>query len=119
VAPVFNKLTLAAGVGNVLDPAGLYVYIGQQIITSPVPQDFARFGASIFISDNTTTLAVGAPNGSTITYTTFDNNTTVFDPQVHSLKILLHKAVLSIFTISCQHMNHQLPILDSLCLVNR
>lgn len=79
VAPIFNKLTLAAGVGDVLDPAGLYVYIGQQIITSPVPQDFARFGASIFISDNTTTLAVGAPNGSTITYTTFDNNTTVFD----------------------------------------
>jgi len=78
-APVFNKLAVVPGTGTLWSDLGMPVYVWQQTITSPVPQDFAHFGSSVFISDDTVTLAVGAPGASLIRPTTFDQNTTSFD----------------------------------------
>jgi hypothetical protein len=64
---------------GLFDELRLQTYVYQQTILPPIDQDFAKFGSSIFISEDTTTLAVGAPNASLIRATTFDNDTTVFD----------------------------------------
>jgi hypothetical protein len=55
------------------------MYAHEQVIVAPVQQEFANFGKTLFISDNTTTLLVGAPNGSSIETVTFDAGTTTFD----------------------------------------
>ena len=74
-----NRVTVLPGTGTLFDELLFEVYVWQQTIYSPVPQDFAHFGETLYISDNTITLAVGAPFGSMIRPTTFDQNTTVFD----------------------------------------
>ncbi len=74
-----DKLEVAPGSGNLFDDLGIITFAHQQNITSPVPQDNANFGKSVFISDNSAFLAVGAPNGSTVAPNTFDKNTTTFD----------------------------------------
>ena len=74
-----NRLSVLPGAGSLWLDLDLPVYVGQQIITSPVPQDFARFGSSISISDDTVTLVVGASGASLITPTTFDQGQTQFD----------------------------------------
>jgi hypothetical protein len=78
-APLSGKLEVAPGTGTVFADLGLDTYVYQQTIQSPVPQAFAHFGQSLFISDNATTLMIGAPNGSQISFMTFDNGTTTFD----------------------------------------
>lgn len=78
-APRLNKMQIAPGTGNLFDALGLDVYALQQVITAPNAQDSAHFGAGLFISDNATTLLVGAPTASAVTFVTFDNNTTTFD----------------------------------------
>jgi hypothetical protein len=75
----FNRISVLPGTGSLWSDLGIPVYIGQQIISSPVPQDFARFGSSVFISEDTVTLVVGAPGASLVVPTTFDQNTTRFD----------------------------------------
>ena len=79
VAPPFSRLTLYPGAGTLWQDLGLDLYVWQQTIQSPVPQDFGRFGSSISISDDTSTLVVGAPDASTIADVTFDQGSTVFD----------------------------------------
>lgn len=79
VAQPLNKLSVLPGTGSLWNDLGFDLYVGQQIITAPVTQDFAEFGSALFISDDTVTLTVGAPGASIIRETTFDNNTTVFD----------------------------------------
>ena len=74
-----NRLKVFPGPGALFDELGFDIYVWQQTITSPVPQSEAHFGKALFISDNTTTLLVGAPNGDMILPTTFDNDTTTFD----------------------------------------
>ena len=74
-----NRVQVLPGTGTLFDDMGFDVYVWQQTVRSPVPQDYAYFGEKIFISDNTITLVVSAPNGSMIRPTTFDNNTTTFD----------------------------------------
>lgn len=74
-----NKLTVLPGTGTVFDDIGFDVYVWQQTITPPVAQVKAHFGEGLFISDDTVTLMVGAPNGSMISPTTFDDGETYFD----------------------------------------
>ncbi len=74
-----NRLSVLPGTGSLFDDIGIDIYIWQQRLTSPIQQTFAHFGKSIFISDNTTTLVVGAPDGDMIRPETFDDNTTTFD----------------------------------------
>jgi hypothetical protein len=74
-----NRLTVLPGTGNVFTELGLNTFVYQQTITSPVPQTYAYFGQGLFISEDTTTLIVGAPNGSQIRATVFDSKQTVFD----------------------------------------
>ncbi len=78
-APALAKLLISPGTGTAFMNIGWPVYAWQQTIVSPAPQAFAHFGQSIFISDNTVTLLIGAPNGQAVQFTTFDNDTTTFD----------------------------------------
>ena len=74
-----NKLLIGPGTGTLFTDMIWPVYAHQQVIVSPIQQSYAHFGESIFISDNTTTLIVGAPNGNAVQFETFDNATTTFD----------------------------------------
>ena len=74
-----NRLQVLPGTGTLFDDVGFNTYIHEQTIASPVPQVEAHFGQGLFISDDTTTLLVGAPNGSMIRATTFDLDQTRFD----------------------------------------
>ena len=76
-----NRLTVLPGTGTLFTDLGFETYVYTQTIVSPVPQDYAHFGQSVFISDSTVDLVVGAPNGTVVEATTFDDNTTVFDAQ--------------------------------------
>ena len=74
-----NLLSVLPGTGTLFADLGFEVYYPQQLITSPIQQQQAQFGQSLFISDDTLTLIVGAPTGSMIVPTTFDDDTTLFD----------------------------------------
>lgn len=74
-----NRLTVLPGSGTLFDDLGLEVYAYVQTLRSPVPQSYAHFGKSLFISDSTVDLVVGAPDASAISVTTFDAGTTYFD----------------------------------------
>jgi len=74
-----NKLQVAPGTGTLFVNIGWDTYVFQQTILAPVTQSFAHFGQALFISDSADNLIVGAPNGSQITFITFDNGTTTFD----------------------------------------
>jgi hypothetical protein len=78
-AQALNKITVMPGTGSMFDTLAFETYVYQQTISSPLQQQQAEFGYSIFISDDTATLVVGAPGGSMIRPTTFDNDTTTFD----------------------------------------
>jgi hypothetical protein len=73
------KLTVGPGTGDLFIDMAWPVYAHQQIIVSPLQQSYAHFGESIFISDNTTSLVIGAPNATAVQISTFDNDTTTFD----------------------------------------
>lgn len=74
-----NRLQVLPGTGTAFDDIGFDLYVHQQTIVSPVPQSYANFGKKLFISDNTTSLLIGAPNGAVVEFVTFDNQTTTFD----------------------------------------
>lgn len=74
-----EKLQISAGTGTLFADLGLAVYAHQQTITAPETQDFAHFGQSLFISDNTVTLLVGAPDAAARRFISFDRGTTIFD----------------------------------------
>jgi len=74
-----NLVSVLPGTGTVFQDLGFAVYYPQQIIAPPVDQQQAQFGQSLFISDDTVTLVVGAPTGSMLLPTTFDQNETIFD----------------------------------------
>jgi len=78
-AVAFNKVTVLPGTGTLFSDLGFDTFVDQQIIVSPVLQDYAHFGEAIFISDSTVDLIVGAPQGSLLGPCTFDSGTTVFD----------------------------------------
>lgn len=74
-----DKLEVLPGTGTLFSDLGLEVFVGIEKITSPVLQDFARFGQTVVISDTATTLLVGATTGTPILSTTFDTKKTTFD----------------------------------------
>jgi hypothetical protein len=74
-----NRLQVLPGTGTAFADIGFDLYVHQQKIVSPVPQSYANFGKKVFISDNTTSLLISAPNGTLIEFVTFDNQTTTFD----------------------------------------
>lgn len=78
-AAALNKLQVLPGTGTLFANLGWTIYVNLQVITAPIQQNFANFGSGLFIGDNTTTLLIGAPNGSAITQVTFDAGTTTFD----------------------------------------
>lgn len=79
-APPLNKVNVQPGpTGDLFDQLGFQIYQGQQIIKSPSPQDFAKFGSSISISNDTLTLAVGSPGSSAVIPTLIDRGTMIFD----------------------------------------
>jgi hypothetical protein len=78
-APELDKLKVSPGTGSVFTDLGIETYVYQQTVRPPVKQAFAGFGESMFVSDDTSTLIIGAPNGSTILDTNFDDGNTVFD----------------------------------------
>ena len=76
-----DKLQVDDGTGTLFADLGLQAYVYQQTITAPNQQDFAHFGESTFISEDTVTLLVGAPNGTPISSVTFDQAATTFDAE--------------------------------------
>ena len=74
-----DRLQVLPGTGTVFEDLGFDTYVFQQTIESPLAQNFAHFGQSLFISDDANTLMIGAPNGSQVSFVTFDNGTTTFD----------------------------------------
>ena len=78
-ASALNKLSILPGTGTLFDDLGVPVYARLQEIRSPRPEQYSHFGWNLFISDDTRTLAVAAPDGSMIKPMTLDLNTTTFD----------------------------------------
>ncbi len=78
-APALNKLRVMPGTGTVFDDLGIETYVYTQTIVSPVPEAYSHFGKTVFVSDSTVDLVIGAPDGSAFNPCTFDNNTTIFD----------------------------------------
>lgn len=81
-----NKLTVlpgsssdGSGPGSLFATLDFETFAWAQTITSPIAQDYAHFGKALFISTEATNLVVGAPDGTAIESTTFDNGTTYFD----------------------------------------
>jgi hypothetical protein len=74
-----NRLQVLPGTGTLFEDLSWDVYANEQVIVSPIQQEFANFGKTLFISENTTALLVGAPNGSLVENTIFDAETTTFD----------------------------------------
>ena len=75
----FIKLQVAPGTGTAFVDLGLTPWIYSQTITAPEPQTYAHFGTSLNISNDATTLVVGAPDATAYLPTTFDTSTTYFD----------------------------------------
>lgn len=80
-APALDKIQVLPGSGILFDSVGFDIYVFQQIITAPVAQDDAYFGSSIALSSTSLGVVIGAPNGSTIRPTTFDDGATRFDAE--------------------------------------
>jgi len=85
-AEEFNKLTVLPGVvaddstiGSAFYDLGFTTYAYTQTITSPVPTEFAQFGAAVNVNTGAVNLVVGAPNGNVYEPTTFDAGKTYFD----------------------------------------
>ena len=79
-ATEFDKLSVLPGtVGTAFEDLGFDVYTYAQTITSPYPTVSAKFGSSLSISSDSTTLIVGAPGADLVEPTTFDAGTTYFD----------------------------------------
>jgi hypothetical protein len=78
-SPPTNRLNVLPGTGTLFDDIGFEVYTWIQTVVAPVVQNYAHFGQSVSIANTATTLLVGAPNGTSITPTTFDNGETRFD----------------------------------------
>jgi hypothetical protein len=75
-----NRLTVLPGVnGNAFNAIGWETFVYAQTILSPLPTDYAYFGASLDVNSNAINLIVGAPNADTYMPVTFDNGTTIFD----------------------------------------
>jgi hypothetical protein len=74
-APPGNKLQVLPGtLGTVFDDLGFEVFVHTQVITSPLPREFAAFGSAVNIDSSATELVIGAPKGNMYIPTVFDPN---------------------------------------------
>ena len=97
-ATEFNKLQVLPGtIGTAFNSLGFETFSYTQTITSPNPSETAKFGTSLSVSSDATTLIVGAPGGNLYEATTFDNGTTYFDDRstVYSTTLVQSGAVYS------------------------
>ena len=79
-APAFNKLQVAPGsVGTAFTTLAFKTFAFTQTILSPYPVKYGAFGSSVSVSDQATTVVIGAPNGTLYLITIFDDGTTDFD----------------------------------------
>ena len=79
-ATEFDKLSVLPGtIGSAFDDLGFNVFAYAQTVVSPNPTVSAKFGSSLSVSSDATTLVVGAPGGDLLEPTTFDDGTTFFD----------------------------------------
>jgi len=89
----FNKLNVLPGaVGSAFTALGFKPFVYTQTIVSPVPQYYAKFGQSVNIDTSSTNLTIGAPNGSVIQPTTFDNGQTYFDGRATTIINLIERS---------------------------
>ena len=70
---------LPGSVGSAFDTLGFTVYEFTQTILSPYPRRLASFGYSIGVSDASTQIIVGAPNGNMYIIAVFDDGSAIFD----------------------------------------
>jgi hypothetical protein len=79
-ATEFDKLSVLPGtVGSAFEDLGFDVYAYAQTITSPYLTEGAKFGSSLSVSSDSTTLIVGAPGADLVEPTIIDTGTTYFD----------------------------------------
>lgn len=77
---VYNKLAVLPGtVGDLFNDLGFDIYKFAQTIVSPNPSIGAKFGSSLTVSTDASTLIVGAPGANIVEPVTFDNGSTYFD----------------------------------------
>ena len=75
-----NLLTVLPGViGTAFANLGFDTYPFVQLITSPLPQDYAQFGTAIDIDSDSRNLIIGAPYGTVVEPEIFDGGETIFD----------------------------------------
>lgn len=77
--PATNRVRVSPGTGTLFADLGWLTYVDTQTIVAPMPQDLAHFGASLFISDTSTELVIGAPQGDAVIPDEFDRGSTTFD----------------------------------------
>lgn len=78
-APAFSKLIVLPGTGTLFTDLGLVDYTHIQTILSPVAQTYAYFGYSISVNEPPSSMVIGAPGGTAVKPTVFDNGDTYFD----------------------------------------
>lgn len=75
----FNKINITKGKGTALIDLGLEVYPLVQTIEQPPRGTVANFGIKVKVNDSADQLLISSAGETTYKYTTFDNNTTLFD----------------------------------------
>jgi len=79
-ADPYNQVQVLPGsVGTVFATLGFDLYYATQTITSPLPREFAQFGAGISLSGTGSELAIGVPQGNMYITILFDDDATEFD----------------------------------------
>jgi len=75
-----QRLSVLPGTtGSAFDDVGFTTYAYTQTIYSPTPTDYAYFGSSIDVDNNSISLVIGAPNGNIYEQMLFDGGETYFD----------------------------------------
>ena len=74
---------------TVFDALGFELFYQTQTITSPLPVDSAAFGYSVWMDTEYNSLIVGAPTGTLVEPTTFDQGKTYFDEHSTSFSTTL------------------------------
>lgn len=82
VTDKFGKLEIIPESGNVLAKLGMSIYQSTQKITKPASSTWEKFGGTVTVSGDDTTLLISSVNGSVNLYASLDNATTTFDGKI-------------------------------------
>ena len=74
-----DKLRILPGAGSALTSLGLNVFVQTEIIKNPNNKAYDYFGQVVKINTNSSVLAIGSPDATTIEFATFDLEETTFD----------------------------------------